>query len=87
MTAKKGNQKLYRNAGASELVFEGVAMEPGSEFHATLAPEQEMQLLQGGHIEILQDQTTKADKAQASAAETGVDTNPDRTVKTSGKKQ
>ena len=71
--AKKatGAQKLYRNAGITELVFEDTPIEPGAEFRATLTPEHEMQLLQGGHLEILEDQSTAADQAQAAAAETG----------------
>jgi hypothetical protein len=60
-----GDHKLYRNAGISELVFEGQVFEPGSEFRATLPPEQEMQLLAGGHLEVLQDQSAAADKAQS----------------------
>lgn len=75
MTTKKGAQKLYRNAGASQLVFEGVTMEPGSEFRATLPPEQEQQLLLGGHLEILEDQSAKADAEQAALAEEGTETN------------
>lgn len=67
--AKKatGDQKLYRNAGVSGLVFEGVEFEPGSEFTATLDADQEMHLVAGGHLEILQDQSTSADRAQAAA--------------------
>lgn len=68
-----GAQKLYRNAGASELVFEGQVMEPGAEFRVTLTPEHEQQLLTGGHIEILEDQSKTADAAQADAAETATD--------------
>ena len=73
--AKKptSDQKLYRNAGVSPLVFEGQEMEPGSEFRATLTPEHELQLLTGGHIEILQDQSPRADRAQAEAAGEDVD--------------
>lgn len=69
--AKKatGSQKLYRNAGTTELVFEGVIMEPGAEFEVTLTPEHETQLIAGGHIEVLRDQSAKADRAQAQAAE------------------
>lgn len=68
--AKKptSDTKLYRNAGVSPLVFEGEEMEPGSEFRASLDPDLETQLLAGGHIEILEDQSAKADRAQAEAA-------------------
>ena len=68
--AKKaaGGLKLYRNAGVSPLVYEGEEMEPGSEFRAALDPDLEVQLLAGGHIEILEDQSAKADRAQAEAA-------------------
>jgi len=68
--AKKpsSDTKLYRNAGVSPLVFEGQEMEPGSEFRASLDPDLETQLLAGGHIEILEDQSAKADRAQAEAA-------------------
>lgn len=69
--AKKGDQKKYRNAGGTDLVFEGVTLHPGDEFLATLDPDHELQLLQGGHIEILQDQSTAADEAQAKVAEEG----------------
>ena len=64
-----GTQKKYRNSGVSTLEFEVIPMEPGSEFEATLDPEQEMQLMLGGHLEILQDQSAAADKAQAAAAD------------------
>lgn len=69
--AKKalGDQKTYRNAGVSTLCFEGQDFEPGSEFKATLPPEQEMLLLQGGHLEIVQDQSASADRAQAAEAD------------------
>lgn len=76
--AKKptSDQKLYRNAGVSSLMIEGVEMEPGSEFRATLDPEFETQMLSGGHLELLQDQSERADQAQARAAEqTGTVTN------------
>ena len=75
MATKKatGSQKLYRNAGVTELVLEDKVMEPGSKFLASLSPEQEIQFLQGGHIEILQDQSARADQAQAQAAEDGVE--------------
>lgn len=63
------DQKLYRNAGVSFLVLEGVEIEPGAEFRATLDPHHETQLLQGGHLEILEDQSAKADADQAAAAE------------------
>jgi len=87
MTKKAtGAQKLYRNAGASELVFEGQVMEPGSEFRATLTPEHEQQLLGGGHIEILEDQSKAADKAQADAAESGTDA-PVAATEESGRKR
>lgn len=68
--AKKpsSDMKLYRNAGVSPLVFKGEEMEPGSEFRASLDPDLETQLLAGGHIEILEDQSAKADQAQAEAA-------------------
>ena len=66
-----GSQKKYRNAGVSTLEFEGQSLEPGSEFLATLEPHHEQQLLIGGHLEILEDQSAKADKAQAEAAESG----------------
>jgi hypothetical protein len=61
-------QKLYRNAGVTTLVIEGKDMEPDSEFEASLDPDYEMQMLQGGHLEILRDQSAKADEAQASEA-------------------
>jgi hypothetical protein len=64
-----GSQKKYRNAGVSTLNFDGTDLEPGSEFLATLPPEQEMLLLQGGHLELLQDQSVAADRAQAAAAD------------------
>jgi hypothetical protein len=51
-------------------------MEPGSEFLASLDPEQEMHWITGGHIEILQDQSAAADRAQA--AEADGDTAPER---------
>ena len=63
------DQKLYRNAGVSTLIFEGEEFEPGSEFRATLDPDHELQLLSGGHLEILEDQSARADRAQAEAAE------------------
>lgn len=68
--AKKpsSDTKLYRNAGVSPLVFEGKEMEPGSEFRASLDPDLETQLLAGGHIELLEDQSDKADRAQAETA-------------------
>ena len=66
-----GSQKKYKNTGVTTLVFEGVEMEPGSEFEATLDPDHELQLLTGGHLEILQDQSSRADRAQAEAAEGG----------------
>lgn len=81
--AKKasGDQKLYRNAGVSFLVLEGVEIEPGAEFRATLDPAHEAQLLEGGHVEILQDQSARADAAQAAAAEAG-ETTPGAAVVT-----
>ena len=69
MTKKPtSDTKLYRNEGAAPLVFEGEQMEPGSEFRASLDPDLELQLLAGGHIVILEDQSAKADKAQADTA-------------------
>jgi hypothetical protein len=65
---KKGEMKLYRNTGVTALVPDGVRCEPGSEFRAQLDPDLEMQWLVGGHIEILQDQTEKADRQEAAAA-------------------
>lgn len=77
--AKKStkDQKLYRNAGVSTLVFEGQDFEPGSEFRASLDPDQELQLLTGGHIEILEDQSARADRAQAEEADESVDASPE----------
>jgi hypothetical protein len=46
-------QKLYHNVGASELVFDGVTHVPGSRFRTTMPAHQELQLLQGGHIEVV----------------------------------
>jgi hypothetical protein len=68
--AKKptSEKKLYRNAGVTTLVIEGQDMEPDSQFEASLDPAYEMQMLQGGHLEILRDQSAKADEAQAEAA-------------------
>jgi hypothetical protein len=71
-----GAQKKYRNAGVSTLEVDGIDMEPGSEFLASLDPEQEMHWITGGHIEILQDQSAAADRAQA--AEADGDTAPER---------
>ncbi len=62
------DQKLYRNAGVTTLVIEGKEMEPDSQFEASLDPAYEMQMLQGGHLEILRDQSAKADQEQAEAA-------------------
>ena len=73
MATKKagGPLKLYRNEGVSTLVIEGKELHPGDEFRAALEPEFEMQMLMGGHLVILEDQSVAADQAQAQAAEEG----------------
>lgn len=68
MAKKSGNQKTYRNEGVTQLVFEDQEIDPGTEFRATLEPTHEMQLLAGGHISIVQDQSVAADREQATEA-------------------
>lgn len=69
MTQKKaGDKKRYRNAGVSQLILEGVEINPGDEFETFLEPHHETQLLMGGHIELLKDQSEAADRAQAEEA-------------------
>ena len=79
-TRTNASQKLYRNAGASPLVFEGIQMEPGDEFYVTLDPVHETQLIQGGSLEILKDQSAEADRLQEEEAASGgvVAANPER---------
>ena len=64
-----GPSKRYRNSGVSTLVIEGVDINPGDEFNASLEPEYEMQMFVGGHLELLEDQSDAADQAQAANAE------------------
>lgn len=66
---KLGSEKLYRNAGVSEVIIEDIIMSPGDEFRASLDPHFEGQMLAGGHLEILEDQSQEADEAQAAEAE------------------
>ena len=68
-TKSQSDKKLYRNAGVTHLVIEGEDIAPGDEFRAQLSPEFEMQMFTGGHLELLQDQSRRADEAQAQAAE------------------
>lgn len=73
-TSKKkatGSQKRYRNSGVTTLVIEGQEINPDDEFTATLDPDYELQMFMGGHLELLQDQSSAADKAQAEGAEAG----------------
>jgi hypothetical protein len=68
MTRKAtGEQKTYRNEGASQLLIEGQEINPGDEFKASLDPLFETQMLGGGHLVILADQSKAADEAQAAA--------------------
>lgn len=66
---KMGAQKLYRNEGVTQLLIEGKEINPGQEFEASLDVDYEMQMLMGGHLVVLRDQSTRADQAQAAAAE------------------
>ena len=59
-----GDKKRYRNAGVTELVIEGKSINPDDEFEASLDPVYEMQMLAGGHLEILRDQSSAADQAE-----------------------
>lgn len=64
-----GDKKLYRNAGVSSLRIGGQLIEPGAEFTASLKPEFETQMLMGGHLELLKDRSSAADKVEADAAD------------------
>lgn len=72
------DQKKYRNDGASTIVLEGEELEPGSEFYATLDPTFELQMLQGGHLVILEDRSDAADRAAAEEAGESVSEKPRR---------
>lgn len=74
MAKKKptGDHKRYRNAGVTTLVIENKEINPGDEFEASLDPDYETQMFAGGHLELLQDQSSAADEAQAKTAEEGM---------------
>jgi len=80
---KLGSHKLYRNEGVSQLLIEGKEINPGQEFEAALDPDYEMQMLMGGHLVVLRDQSVRADQAQAVAAEGTVEDSPDKSSKRS----
>lgn len=70
MTNKKssGDKKRYVVSGVTTLLIDGVRLEPGSEFEASLDQTFEEQMLMGGHLEVLIDQSQAADTRDALAA-------------------